>query len=138
MQVSPHDAPTWANASGQTAWQRPAYDPGSDPWGIGPPRQNRGGANFWIGEQGSFGKTLFDDKVAGTEVMKYPEGNTERKFAWARSTRNYLISKASEMEVMLKWSEDFQGAPILRQHIEAYGQSGLCLDHDPMKLSRDL
>ena len=38
-----------------------------------------GGANYWIGDSHGPGKTLFDDKVAVTDVMKYPDGNAERK-----------------------------------------------------------
>jgi hypothetical protein len=61
-----------------------------------------------------------------------------KKLARAKSTRNYFISKAQEMERILKWSESFQTTAISTQHIEDLNNQGLCMDHTPGKLSRDL
>lgn len=92
-------------------------------------------------------RTLFDDKIAVTEVMRYPpdgssekerERATERQLAWVKSTRNYLISKASEMEMLLKWAEDNQSQPVTSQQIQEAIDQGHCMDADPHKLSRDL
>ena len=48
------------------------------------------------------------------------------------------MSKAQEMERVLVWAEKFQTTTITTQHVEALGHSELCMDHLPMKLSRDL
>ena len=52
--------------------------------------------------------------------------------------RNYFISKAQEMERLLKYSESFQTMIILTGHVEDIVNQGLCLDHSPGKLNRDL
>ena len=57
---------------------------------------------------------------------------------WAKSTRNYFISKAHEMEKLLKWAEKFQTTTITSQHVEDVNNQGMCMDHSAGKLSRDL
>ena len=92
-------------------------------------------------------KTLFEDTIAVTEVMRYPaegagdrdrERAVERKLAWVKTTRNYFISKAPDMEFLLLWAEDFQSRPATNQHTSSMADSGQCMDHDQLKLSRDL
>ena len=102
---------------------------------------------YFIGEQGGGSRTLFDDKIAAAEVMRYPSDGVsdrdrdkavDKKLAWVKSTRNYLISKAGEMEDLLKWAEDFQSQPVTPHHVQEIIDQGHCLDSDPHKLSRDL
>ena len=62
----------------------------------------------------------------------------DKKMAWAKSVRNYFISKAQEMERLLKWSESFQTLTISTGHVDDIVNQGLCLDHSPGKLNRDL
>ena len=90
-------------------------------------------------------RSLFDDKVAVADVMRYPlptqtgqEVAIDKKMAWSKSTRNYFISKAQEMERILKWAESFQTTTIVSQHVEDLINQGLCMDNSPGKLSRDL
>ena len=77
--------------------------------------------------------------------MRYPlptqagqEVAVDKKMAWSKSTRNYFISKAQEMERILKWAESFQTTTVVNQHVEDLGNQGLCMDNSPGKLSRDL
>ena len=99
---------------------------------------------YYYGEQRDGGKSIFDDKVAVADVMRYPsaaqgsEIPVDRKMAWAKSTRNYFISKAQEMERVLKWSESFQTTAISIQHIEDLNKQGFCMDHTPGKFNREL
>ena len=60
-------------------------------------------------------KSLFDDKVAVADVMRYPsnphsgtEVPVEKKIGWSKSARNYFISKAQEMELVLVWAKSFR------------------------------
>ena len=96
----------------------------------------------WMGDQS---KTLFDDKIAVTEVIRCPsdgtsdrdrDKSTDKELAWVNTTRNYLISNAGEMCFFL-WAEDFQSAPISTQHISTTAVQQ-CMDNDPVKLRRDL
>ena len=74
-------------------------------------------------------KTLFEDNIAVTEVMGHPadgagdkerEKAVERKLAWVKTSRNYLISKAPEMEFLLLWAEDFNLRRSLRSTFPAW------------------
>ena len=110
-------------------------------------QQNTGASQaqqFWMGDRESH-RSVFDDKIAIAESMKYPMPSqpnqlvpTEKKIAWAKSARNYFMSKASEMEALLVWAESFKSQTIHPQHIEQYVSAGMCYDHHPTKLSRDL
>ena len=67
--------------------------------------------------------------------MQY-NGGSQR--AWLETTRNYLISKASEVHKLLPWAESAQGQTIMESHVSYIESSGLCLDRDPQRLSREL
>ena len=54
-------------------------------------------------------KTLFEDKVAISPVGQYRD---DQKHEWLESTRNYLISKAFEMDACLRWAESAQATEI--------------------------
>ena len=58
--------------------------------------------------------------------------------AWVKTTRNYIISKAQEMEHLLLWAEGLQSTPVTDHHILHSSCAGHCMDHDPTKLGRDL
>jgi hypothetical protein len=49
----------------------------------------------------------------------------EKKIGWAKSARNYFISKAQELERVLVWAAKFQTTTITTRHVEALGQGGL-------------
>ena len=80
-------------------------------------------------------KTLFEDKVAISPVGQYRD---EQKHEWLESTRNYLISKAFEMDAFLRWAESAQAVEITHAHVGWLSQSSFCSDHEPHRLSRDL
>ena len=80
-------------------------------------------------------KTLFEDKVAISVVGQYRD---DQKHEWLESTRNYLISKAFEMDAFLRWAESAQATEITHGHIGWLSQSGFCADQEPHRLSRDL
>ena len=84
---------------------------------------------------GDYKKQIFEDKVAIAGNMQYTE---DGKRMWLETTRNYLISKAFEMKLFLKWAESAQAATITDEHIACLSSSGACMDHDPMALSRSL
>ena len=54
------------------------------------------------------------------------------------STRNYLISKAFEMDAFLRWAESAQAVEITHAHVGWLSNSGFCSDQEPHRLSRDL
>ena len=84
---------------------------------------------------GDYKKQIFEDKVAIAGNMQYTE---DGKRTWLETTRNYLISKAFEMNAFLKWAESAQAATITDENIAALSSSGMCMDHEPMHLSRAL
>ena len=57
---------------------------------------------------------------------------------WVETTRNYLVSKAFERHAYLLWAESAQAVAITEGHIGWLANSGVCSDHDPHRLSRDL
>ena len=80
-------------------------------------------------------KPVFDEKTATSEVMKYPESNQE---LWMKTTRNYLIGRANEMEQFLEWAESWKSHPISKAAVASLAQSNVCMDNEPLKLSKDL
>ena len=80
-------------------------------------------------------RTPFEDKVASSPNMVF---NADDKQGWVKKTTNYLISKAYEMKVFLRWAESAQSNTITDSHVRALSESGFCLDNDPLQLSRDL
>ena len=80
-------------------------------------------------------KPVFDEKTATTEAMKYPETNQE---LWMKTTRNYLIGRANEMEQFLEWAESWKSHPISKAAVASLAHSNMCMDHEPLKLSKDL
>ena len=80
-------------------------------------------------------RTPFEDKVASSPNMLF---NADDKPGWVKKTANYLISKAYEMKVFLRWAESAQAHTITDSHVRALADSGFCSDNDPLQLSRDL
>ena len=78
---------------------------------------------------------MFEDKVAVSATGQYQEAGKQE---WVETTRNYLVSKAFEMHAYLLWAESAQATTITDAHVAWLGSSGLCSDHDPQRLSRDL
>ena len=67
--------------------------------------------------------------------MKY---DANAKLERSKTTRNYLISKASEMYHLLNLAENFQSSIISNQHIQRLIDDGFCFDGDPMQPPADL
>ena len=80
-------------------------------------------------------KPVFDEKTATSDAMRYPEANQE---LWMKTTRNYLIGKANEMEQFLEWAESWKSHPISKAAVASLSHSNVCMDNEPMKLSKDL
>ena len=64
--------------------------------------------HHYVGDRDSH-RSLFDDKIACMANTMYPmpaqthlEVPVDKKLAWAKTNRNYFISKASELEMILK------------------------------------
>ena len=57
------------------------HRPAQQQWQQQPPQNRQGAGQFWIGESGgSQNRTMFDDKIAVTEKMRYPvDGITEKE-----------------------------------------------------------
>jgi hypothetical protein len=90
-------------------------------------------------------RSLFDDKIAGMPNTAYPmpsqpreEVPIDRKLAWAKTNRNYFISKANELQVLLKYVESFGTSVVSPGHVEDMSNRGFMLEHNPVKLSRDI
>ena len=112
----------------------------------GMPQQHYGPQQqqHYIGDRDSH-KTIFDDKIACMANMMYPmsaqphmEVPIDKKLAWAETARNYFTSKAAELELLLKHVESFGDEVVTPGHIEDMGNRGFMLEHNPMKLSRDM
>ena len=98
----------FGSSSGQQGFpKRPLWSPFPSQRNhyIGEPQRN------FTGER----KSKFDDKVATAANMKY---DSSAKLEWSKTTRNYLISEAFEMNHLLKWAENFQSTVISNQHIQ--------------------
>ena len=69
-------------------------------------------------------RSLFDDKIASAENMKYTGA---KKKEWLRTTTiNYLISKAYEMKHVLPWEKSFQSHVFGEHHVAALAGCGVC------------
>ena len=65
--------------------------------------------HHFVGDRDSH-RSLFDDKIACMANTMYPmpaqahlEVLVDKKLAWAKTNRNYFISKAAELEMILKY-----------------------------------
>ena len=95
-----------------------------------------GGTHHYIGEPRTGGRrSLFDDKIAAAEHMRFSDGKKEE---WLKTTTNYRISNAHEMKEFLPWAESFQSHGIIPKHVRALADAGICGDVELGKLSRDL
>ena len=90
-------------------------------------------------------RSLFDDKIAGMANTAYPmpsqpreEVSIDRKLAWAKTNRNYFISKASELLMILKYVESFGTTTVSPGHFDDMANRGFMMEHNPAKLSRDI
>ena len=65
-------------------------------------------------------------------MMKYTES---KKNEWVKTIQNYLMSKALEMKHYLAWAESFQSHVITDDLVRVLSTSGVCSDHDPLRIS---
>ena len=147
--VPPQAAPAWSQSSQPQpdpwAASRPAgsQGPQSAPEPQAPGAQNSNFPQFNTAQHGSATyhhvggdrKIPFEDKVAISSVGQYRE---EHKLEWVECTRNYLISKAFEMDAFLRWAESAESSEITHTHISWLANSGFCSDNEPHRLSHDL
>ena len=98
----------------------------------------------YVGER-DFHRSLFDDKIACMHNTMYPlpaqahlEVALDKTLAWAKTNRNYFISKACELDMILKYVEGFGTDPITPGHVEDMGNRGFMTELSLPKLSRDI
>ena len=123
--IAPTHVPVSATAPSQ--FHRPA---GGMPPGAMP-------QHHFVGDRDSH-RSLFDDKIAGMANTAYPmpaqlhhEVPIDKKIAWAKTNRNYFISKAGELEMLLKHVESFGTDPVTIGHIEDMGNRGFMTEYSP-------
>lgn len=131
--------PTTQPGYGTTAFaQMPASSPGVSGGGhptFNPARTSSAPGRAPVYSMSDSRNQLFEDKVAIASNMQYSE---EGKRTWLKTMRNYLISKAFEMNKLLPWAESAQYTTLIDAHIAALENSDDCMDNDPHRLSREL
>ena len=80
-------------------------------------------------------KKLFEDSVAISGDYRHSDREPR---PWLTLVRNYLVGRAHEMEILLKWAEGWQETPIGFEHIEACRGHHSIGEVCPMRLSREL
>ena len=79
----------------------------------------------------------FDEKTATSDRLKYQDDKAHQ-LKWIKTTTNYLIGRATEMEHMLNWAERFQSKEITEHDVSTLRNSPWMRETDPLKLSNDL
>ena len=142
--VVSNDSAAFPMAFPHTATPAPPMATATRPASAGMSVPMGSGQQHYVGER-DFHRSLFDDKIACMPNIMYPvptqahhEVALDKRLAWAKTNRNYFISKAGELDMILKYVESFGAEPITPGHVEDMGNRGFMTEFTLPKLSRDM
>ena len=100
-----------------------------------PPQAAAAPVAHFPGREYDHKRPVFDDKVAMDASHRYNEKTQEE---WLKTTKNYLVSKAYEMELLLDWAEGFQLHPISPADVAACDSAPCMTNIAATRLDREL